>query len=153
MDIAEAPQPEYRQARFADLEDIAAIEAEVFAEPYLYLMLRQLFDLHGREWLVAEMQGTVIGYALTLEKDGRALLFTFAVAKRYQGAGYGRALLDHTLHVCRELGTETVCLTVRPDNHPAGGLFKQAGFDFVEHHDTYFGPGEPRDVYEYHLRP
>lgn len=149
MDIAEAPQPEYRQARFADLEDIAAIEAEVFAEPYLYLMLRQLFDLHGREWLVAEVGGTVIGYALTLEKNGRALLFTFAVAKRYQGAGYGRGLLNHTLHVCRDMGTRTVYLTVRPDNHPASSLFKQAGFDFCEHVETYFGEGEPRDVYEY----
>ncbi|MEU1983254.1 GNAT family N-acetyltransferase [Nocardia sp. NPDC019395] len=151
MDIAEAPQPEYRQARFADLEDIAAVEAEVFAEPYLYLMLRQLFDLHGREWLVAEVDRAVIGYALTLEKDRRALLFTFAVAKRYQGAGYGRALLDQMLHMCRERGTHTVHLTVRPDNHPASGLFKQAGFDFREHDETYFGPGEPRDLYEYRL--
>lgn len=153
MDIAEAPQPKYRQARFADLEDIAAVEAEVFAEPYLYLMLRQLFDLHGAEWLVAEVDGSVIGYALTLEKSGRALLFTFAVAKRYQGAGYGRALLEHTLRLCRELGTDTVYLTVRPDNHPASNLFKQAGFEFVGHDDRYFGAGEPRDVYEFRLRP
>ena len=153
MDIAEAPQPVYRQARFADLEDIAAIESEVFGEPYLYLMLRQLYDLHGAEWLVAEVAGTVIGYALTLEKSGRALLFTFAVAKRYQGAGFGRALLNQTLHVCRELGADTVYLTVRPDNHPAGNLFKQAGFEFIEHDDRYFGPGEPRDLYEYRLHP
>ncbi|WP_459545719.1 N-acetyltransferase family protein [Nocardia sp. X0981] len=153
MDIAEASQPKYRRARFADLEDIAAVEAEVFAEPYLYLMLRQLFDLHGAEWLVAEVGGSVIGYALTLEKSGRALLFTFAVARKYQGAGYGRALLEHTLHLCRELGTETVYLTVRPDNHPASNLFKQAGFAFVEHDERYFGPGEPRDVYEFRLRP
>ncbi|MBF6352103.1 MULTISPECIES: GNAT family N-acetyltransferase [Nocardia] len=149
MDIAEAPQPEYRQARFADLEDIAAIEAEVFAEPYLYLMLRQLYDLHRDEWLVAEVGGAVIGYALMLEKKGEALLFTFAVAKRYQGAGYGRGLLDHTLNVCRKLGIHRIRLTVRPDNHPASSLFKQAGFVPREHDETYFGAGEPRDVYEY----
>lgn len=153
MEIAKVAQPEYRQARFDDLEAIAAIEAEVFAEPYLYLMLRQLFELHGEEWLVAESGGAVIGYALTLEKSGRALLFTFALAKKYQGAGYGRALLDHTLAVCRERGMDRVYLTVRPDNHAASKLFKQAGFDFVAHDERYFGPGEPRDVYNFPLRP
>lgn len=152
MNIATAPQPEYRKACFADIEDIAAIEAEVFAEPYRYLMLRQLFDLHGSEWLVAELDGTVIGYALTLEKSGRALLFTFAVAKSYQGGGYGRTLLDRTLQTCRAVGAEVVYLTVRPDNQLASHLFKQAGFAFVEHDERYFGPGEPRDVFEYRLR-
>ncbi|WP_280268967.1 GNAT family N-acetyltransferase [Nocardia wallacei] len=152
MDIAKAPLPNYRPARFADLDDLAAIESEVFAEPYLYLMLRQLFDLHGAEWLVAEVDDTVIGYALTLEKSGRALLFTFAVAKQYQGLGYGRALLDRTLQVFREQGADVMYLTVRPDNHPASNLFKQAGFEFVEHDDRYFGPGEPRDVFKYHLQ-
>ncbi|MEU2038546.1 GNAT family N-acetyltransferase [Nocardia niwae] len=152
MNIAKAPQPEYRRACFADLDDIAAIEAEVFAEPYLYLMLRQLFDLHGSEWLVAELDGTVIGYALTLEKKGRALLFTFAVAKRHQGGGYGRGLLSRTLQTCRKVGAEVVYLTVRPDNQHASNLFKRAGFEFVEHDDRYFGPGEPRDVFEYRLK-
>ncbi|WP_280244692.1 GNAT family N-acetyltransferase [Nocardia abscessus] len=152
MNFATAPQPEYRQACFADIEDIASIEAEVFAEPYRYLMLRQLFDLHGSEWLVAELDGAVIGYALTLEKSGRALLFTFAVAKRYQGGGYGRALLKRTLQTCRTVGAEVMYLTVRPDNQLASNLFKRAGFEFVEHDHRYFGPGEPRDVFEYRLR-
>ncbi|WP_327097766.1 GNAT family N-acetyltransferase [Nocardia vinacea] len=152
MDIVRAPQPQYRQARFADIEDIAAIEAEVFAEPYLYLMLRQLYDLHGSDWLVAELDGRVIGYALTLHKAGRALLFTFAVVEQYQGKGYGRALLDHMLQQCRTDGADVVYLTVRPDNQPAAALFKQAGFEFVEHDDQYFGPGEPRGIFEYRLR-
>ncbi|MBB5911356.1 ribosomal-protein-alanine N-acetyltransferase [Nocardia transvalensis] len=152
MDITKAPQPEYRQARFADLEAIAAIEAEVFAEPYLYLMLRQLFDLHGSEWLVAEVDGVPIGYALTLQKAGRALLFTFAVDKEHQGLGFGRALLDRAMQVCRELGTDVMYLTVRPDNQSASNLFKRAGFEFVSHDERYFGPGEPRDLFEFRLR-
>ncbi|WP_169811321.1 GNAT family N-acetyltransferase [Nocardia anaemiae] len=152
MELARAPQPHYRQARLTDIEDIAAIEAAVFAEPYLYLMLRQLYDLHGSDWLVAELDGRVIGYALTLRKAGRALLFTFAVAEQHQGKGYGPALLHHMLQQCRTDGAEVVYLTVRPDNQPAENLFKRAGFEFVEHDDEYFGPGEPRGVFEYRLR-
>ncbi|WP_280274491.1 GNAT family N-acetyltransferase [Nocardia wallacei] len=149
--MATAPQPEYRAARFSDLEHVAAIESDVFDAPYLYLMLRQLFDLHGSEWLVAELEGVTVGYALTLAESHRALLFTFAVHKAHQGLGYGRGLLDRALQACRALGTEVMYLTVRPDNHPATNLFKQAGFEFVEHDDRYFGPGEPRDVFEYRL--
>ncbi|WP_227980978.1 GNAT family N-acetyltransferase [Nocardia spumae] len=151
MEIAHDPRPEYRQARFTDLNDIAAIEAEVFAEPYLYLMLRQLFELHGTAWLVAEIDGAVIGYALVLEKDGKALLFTFAVARRWQGRDYGRALLEAALARCRDLGAREMSLTVRPDNLRAGNLFKRVGFVFRTHDDRYFGPGEPRDVYAYPL--
>jgi ribosomal-protein-alanine N-acetyltransferase len=152
MEIAHIRQPVYRPACFADLAHIAALEAQVFREPYLFLMLRQLYDLHGDRWLVAESAGTVVGYALVLEKAGRALLFTFAVVGPYQRRGYGRALLDHALECNRVAGTEVMYSTVRPDNQAASNLFKQAGFTFIEHDDQYFGPGEPRDVYAYQLR-
>ncbi|MET7769691.1 GNAT family N-acetyltransferase [Nocardia sp. NPDC005366] len=144
---------EYRHARFDDLEDLADLEAKVFTEaPYQYLMLRQLFDLHGSDWLVAELDGKVIGYALTLERGGRALLFTFAVDKQYQRQGYGRGLLTRALQVCSDLGAEVMNLTVRPDNRRAGALFEQAGFEFVKHDEAYFGEGEPRDLFEYRFR-
>ncbi len=152
MDNAHVPQPVYRQARFTDLNDIAALEAEVFHEPYLYLMLRQLYELHGSEWLVAELDGVVVGYTLILEKGGRALLFTFAMAEQLRHRGYGRALLLRALNRCASIGTEVMYLTVRPDNHVASNLFKEAGFVFVKHDDQYFGTGEPRDMLEYRFR-
>ncbi|ATL68941.1 hypothetical protein CRH09_24920 [Nocardia terpenica] len=153
MEIAEVPQPVYRQARLEDLPAIAAIEAEVFEEPYVYLMLRQLYDLYGSDWLVAELDGMPIGYALILEKAGRVLLFTFAVARSFQCRGYGGALLERTLDRCRLLRAEAIYLTVRPDNHPACNLFKRAGFVVIGHDDHYFGPADPRYVFEYRLRP
>jgi len=151
MENAHVPQPVYRPARLADLHDIADIEAGVFPEPYLYLMLRQLFELHGSEWLVAELDGAVIGYALTLERGGRSVLFTFAVVERLRCRGYGRSLVDHVLHRCVSIGAE-VTVTVHPDNDPAWNLFKRAGFVFEAHDDRYFGPGEPRDILRYAAR-
>jgi|GEM_PF-4732562 ribosomal-protein-alanine N-acetyltransferase len=152
MENAHVPQPVYRRARFADLGDIAATESEVFTEPYLFLMLRQLFDLHGSDWMVAELDDAVIGYALILEKGGQALLFTLAVTMRLRGRGYGRELLDRAVDSCARMGAQVMHATVRPDNHPARNLFKKVGFVVVEHDDRYFGPGEPRDVLEYQLR-
>ncbi|MFF0487860.1 GNAT family N-acetyltransferase [Nocardia sp. NPDC004068] len=140
--------PTYRQAAFGDLPAIARIEHEVFDEPYRYLMLRQLFDLHGSAWVVCELNGTIIGYALSLEKDRRALLFTFAMSPEFRHRGYAKALLEEALDRSRRLGAEVEYLTVRPDNETAVRLFEAAGFIRTKEDESYFGEGEPRYLYE-----
>ncbi|MEV0358439.1 GNAT family N-acetyltransferase [Nocardia sp. NPDC050697] len=134
-----------RPACSADLARIVAIEASAFPEPYTYLMLRQLFDVHGSKWLVAEAEGLVIGYALMLENDDAALLFTFAVDPRHRGHGFGSALLRDALSD----RDKRVWLTVRPDNGEAIRRFEKAGFRRSRYEEEYFGPNEPRYVYEY----
>ncbi|MFF3572313.1 GNAT family N-acetyltransferase [Nocardia jiangxiensis] len=146
MDTADDREPVYRRASIGDLEAIAALEAEIFSEPYLQLMLRQLFELHGSQWLVAELDGLVIGYALTLVRDRRSLLFTYAVHRPLRNRGFGRALLDHAMRCCSEAGANEMELTVRPDNQPAFNIFKAANFQSIGYDDQYFGPGEPRRV-------
>ncbi|MGV9677461.1 N-acetyltransferase family protein [Nocardia sp. NPDC003482] len=140
--------PTYRRAVFDDLPAIARIEHEVFDEPYRYLMLRQLFDLHGSAWVVCELNGAIIGYALSLEKDRRALLFTFAMSPEFRHRGYAKALLEEALDCSRRLGAEVEYLTVWPDNRSAVTLFENAGFVRTKEDARYFGEGEPRYLYE-----
>ncbi|MBY8861830.1 GNAT family N-acetyltransferase [Nocardia sp. CA2R105] len=148
MNNTRVPQPVYRTARLADLDQIIAIEEAVFPEGPQYYMLRQLFDLHGSDWLVAELDDVVIGYALILSKDGRALLSTFAVVEHLQCRGYGRELLACAMERCRETKVGTMWLTVRPANLRAARMFKEAGFVPDRYVDDYFGPGAARDVME-----
>ncbi|MFC8528144.1 GNAT family N-acetyltransferase [Nocardia sp. NPDC057227] len=114
-------------------------------------MLRQLFDVHGSSWLVAEAEGLVIGYALMLENHGEALLFTFAIDSDYRGHGYGSALLRDALTEQERAGIERVWLTVRPANEKATRRFACAGFRQSGYEKEYFGPNEPRFVYEYSI--
>ncbi|MBF6332429.1 GNAT family N-acetyltransferase [Nocardia transvalensis] len=151
METSDVPQPVYRHTRLADLEAISVIEVELFTEPYPFSVLRQLFDFHGDDWLVAELDGQVVGYNLTLEKGGRALLSTCAVAKDFQHRGYGRMLMDYTVRRLRARGVQTLAITTSRENIPATNLIKHVGFVFVEHDDQYFGPDEARDIYEYRL--
>lgn len=155
MDIATSTlTPTYREAKLEDIEEIVAIEAAAFEEePYRYLVLRQLFELHWSTWFVAEIDRSIIGYALTLEKDGIAWLITFAVTPRYQRHGYGRALLDTMLERCRELDVKVVKLTVSPTNYSAYNVFKSASFEYVKRDDKYFGPNVPRNILEYRITP
>ncbi|MET8649550.1 GNAT family N-acetyltransferase [Nocardia aurea] len=139
----------YRRAHLADLESIERLENEVFSDTtYQYTILRQLFDLHGKQWLIAELDGEVIGHALMLEKAGRALLASLAVTAKCRSQGFGRSLLVKILEICVEANIDVVELTVRPTNEPARKLFSSLGFEVITHDDQYFGPDHPRFVME-----
>ncbi|WP_067898486.1 GNAT family N-acetyltransferase [Nocardia vaccinii] len=150
MNNTRVPEPVYRPACLADLDQIMAIEGAIFPETPQYYILRQLFEVHGSDWLVAELDDAIIGYALIMAKDGRALLSTFAVVEPQQGHGYGRELLTRAMEHCRDIGIDTMWLTVRPANFRAARMFKEAGFVYrkSEDNDNYFGPGVARDVME-----
>lgn len=143
-----ARTPVYRMARLGDLDDIAKIETATFGDQsYPYFVLRQLFDVHGSSWLVAELDGVVLGYVLVaLTAARRAWLVGFAVSVESHGHGYGRTLLQRALALCRTLPVDSVYITVRPTNQSAYNLYKRAGFTWSGYEESYFGAGEPRDV-------
>ncbi|WP_433200463.1 GNAT family N-acetyltransferase [Nocardia sp. CA-107356] len=143
-----AGEPVFRTATLADLDDIAALEREHFGDLcYPYVMLRQLFDLHGSEWVVAEIGGRVRGYALVgVGTRRRGWVMGLAVAPRYRNRGVGRALLDRAVTSCRTAQADSVYITVRPTDQRVVDLYKNAGFRWAGHEQRYFGAGEPRDV-------
>lgn len=149
MEIADNEVPVYRQVFLKDLDAIVLLEAETFTDPYQYVMLRQFFELHGNEWLAAELGGEVIGYVLTMVRDAKALLFSLAVAPAMQHCGSGRELLDRAVLRCLAAGATEIELTVHPDNESALNMFEQAGFIPVGFDSSYFGPGRPRRIMRY----
>ncbi|MEC3958130.1 GNAT family N-acetyltransferase [Nocardia sp. CDC153] len=140
--------PACRTASLADLDAIHALEVSEFAHlAYPYFVLRQLFELHGANWTVAEEAGEVCGYVLTaIGGAGAAWFLGFAVAADCRGQGYGRALLEAALDQCRRARADQVFVTVKPANRTAYHLYKEVGFVWAHHEATYFGADEPRDV-------
>ncbi|WP_405487245.1 GNAT family N-acetyltransferase [Nocardia sp. NBC_00511] len=132
----------------ADLNAIRALEEIEFKHlAYPYFVLRQLFELHGADWTVAEEHGEVCGYVLTaLGNDGNAWFMGLAVARHCRGRGYGRALLESALAHCHRAEVEQVFVTVQPGNRDAYHLYKEVGFVWADHDPGYFGADEPRDV-------
>ncbi|PXX63274.1 ribosomal-protein-alanine N-acetyltransferase [Nocardia tenerifensis] len=148
-----ATAPVYRFACLADLADVAAIEAERFGDQaYPYFVLRQLFDLHGANWLIVEVDGVVLGHVLVaLTPDRRGWLLSLAVSTRSCGRGYGSTLLAEAISLCRQRAMRSVLITVRPTNRTAYDLYRRIGFAWTGYEERYFGAGEPRDVLEYKL--
>ncbi|MFF3228673.1 GNAT family N-acetyltransferase [Nocardia suismassiliense] len=149
-----SPTPVYRIAALSDLDGVAAIETERFGDQsYPYFALRQLFDLHGANWLIVEVDGVVLGHVLVaLLPDRRAWLLSLAVTQESCGRGYGSTLLTEAIKLCRKQKMRSVLITVRPTNQSAYNLYRRIGFQWTGHHEErYFGAGEPRDVLEYKL--
>ncbi|WP_216908044.1 GNAT family N-acetyltransferase [Nocardia noduli] len=142
-----------RRARLEDLETIAAVERELFGDSaYPYMLLRQLFDLHGAHWVVAEVEDTIRGHALVgLGTKRCAWVMSLGVTEQYRRRGLGRSLLEHAVEHCRSERADRVRLTVRPSNRGAAALFELAGFVRIAKDDSYFGSNEPREVLEHSL--
>lgn len=142
-----------RQARYSDLEPIASIERERFADQgYNLFMLLPLYSLHGMNWSVLEVDGAVRGYVMVAEVSGRAWILSLAVSPGDVGRGYERIILEHALACWREFGVIAVSVTIHPDNWPTRNFYTSAGFLLAAHDDRYYGiPESPRDVLEYPL--
>ncbi|MFJ4658794.1 GNAT family N-acetyltransferase [Nocardia sp. NPDC088792] len=148
MAFEQSQVPAFRAASMTDLSAIRTLEVVEFEHlAYPYFVLRQLFEVHGSDWMVAEDNGEVCGYVLTaIGPEGSAWFLGFAVAGHCRGRGYGRALLETALEHCRTSQVDQVFVTVRPGNRAARHLYKEVGFVWTDHEHDYFGADEPRDV-------
>jgi mycothiol synthase len=85
--------------------------------------------------LVAELGGELVGFCATEPKrpeaggvEPRAEIWTIGVRPDLQGRGLGRQLLRWGVQHLRELGVETVTLSVNGRNPRALGLYESEGF-------------------------
>jgi ribosomal-protein-alanine N-acetyltransferase len=130
--------------RWWDLEEIHALEVQVFADqPWspaqLWSELARVPD--SRCYVVARRAGVIIGYAglFAVPPDGD--LQTVAVARREQGRGVGALLLRSVVREARRRGVRLLHLEVRADNEVARRLYERAGFIVVGRRRDYYGRG------------
>ncbi|MDD2679620.1 MAG: N-acetyltransferase [Candidatus Omnitrophica bacterium] len=118
--------------RKANIKDIKQIQELINAFARKNIMLsRSLNELYEniRDFWVVEEKGRVVGCcALHISWDTLAEVKSLAVAKKYQGKGIGRELVDICLEEADNLGAKKVfVLTYKPE------YFKQFGFKRVKH--------------------
>ncbi|MEU8894844.1 GNAT family N-acetyltransferase [Nocardia sp. NPDC048505] len=155
MDIGSGTRVVFRGVQVEDLSAIIELERELFGgDAYPYWVLRQLFDLNGPHWVIAEHRGAIIGYAVVgIDARRRCWVMTLAISKTYRGYGFGRALLERAVLNGRAALADSVYLTVRPADGVANNLYTTCNFRHDSHDDQYFGIGEPRNVLVRDLHP
>lgn len=94
-------------------------------------------------FLVAAIQGKVIGYALAFHGETLAEIHSIAVAPAQRGRGVAVALLRRVIALLRRRGFQTVSLNVRLENNAAIRLYRKLGFQRVRRVNGYYEDGAP----------
>jgi len=122
-----------------DLEEVLAIEREVFSVPWSRrAFLVEVEDKEISIPRVARLGEPVVGYAITWRVVDELHIGNLAVAPAAQKRGIGRAILTHLLDVAREQALAYATLEVRVSNVAAIALYERSGFRPVAMRRRYY---------------
>ena len=123
----------------ADLDAVAAIEREVFTDPWSNRAFGDLFGLdHVRGFVVEDGKGVIVGYAVCSQVADEGEILNLATAPGARRKGIGRALLAAVLQWLGEHGAVKVFLEVRRSNEAAIAMYEAAGFATLGVRPNYY---------------
>ncbi len=128
-----------RRLRPEDVEQVVEIEREAFTTPWQADTFASLLDREGVELVVlAEPDGTVVGYAVLWCILDQGELANIAIVPAGRSEGLGGRLLEHVMKLARGRGVDRVYLEVRASNRAAAALYARSGFVEVGRRKGYY---------------
>ncbi len=118
-----------RSMTMADLDAVCALEEQCFSVPWSRESMEK--ELTGNDqayYLVAEVDGRVVGYAGFWQVLDEGHIMNIAVTPKMRGRGIGEELLRAMLQQGVELGIMYWTLEVRVSNTAAVRLYEKVGF-------------------------
>lgn len=144
-----APEPGavLREMRWWDIAPVLELERELFPEDAWSpgMFWSELAHARGpyatRRYLVAELDGRLVGYGGLAAVDGTGDIQTIATAREMWGTGLGARLLTELLGAATDFECHEVLLEVRVDNVRAQRLYERFGFEPIGFRRGYYQPG------------
>ncbi len=131
-----------RTFRAGDLRRVLALERVTFPEgPYTRGMFRELHRDCGGLFFVAVRLRRIVGYMVTCVDKTQAEIVSIGVDPKYQKAGIGTRLMEHTLATLEERGIRRMELTVRTTNGDGVRFYRRFGFRLVGRIHRYYEDG------------
>ncbi len=112
----------------ADLPAVLAAEQAVFSDPWTEPFFRSLLGRPETHARVAEREGHLAGYAITVLRPPAGDLENLATLPDQRRNGVARALLDDALAACAAARVRELTLEVRVSNDAAQALYRAYGF-------------------------
>jgi [ribosomal protein S18]-alanine N-acetyltransferase len=126
--------------RWWHIDELLPIEADLFGPEQWSAAMFWNELANGNFYLVAELDGEVVGYGGLSLADREAWVQNIAVRRERQRHGIGRRLLEALLAEAAARGAPTVLLEVAVDNAAAQRLYAEYGFDTVGVRRGYYQP-------------
>lgn len=132
-----------RDLKPGEMEVILDIEYRAFKDPYPISLLNRLKEMHPDGFLVAEVQGRIVGYIIGVIRWGlTGHILAIAVDPPYRMRAVGTALMTNILDRLRTKGAKQVRLEVRKSNMAARRFYLKIGFVEREEVPYYYEDGE-----------
>ena len=128
-----------RRMTLRDVDAVEAIEAATFPTPWIReAFVAELTRNVAARYLVAELDGQVIGYAGAWLILDESHVTNIAIGEAWRGHGYGRLLTSGLLQYLSNLGAVYATLEVRVSNARAQSLYTSLGFVTVGKRKRYY---------------
>ena len=131
-----------REWRIGDLDQIAAIEAESFSDPWTRRMLADSFLSDRFTGVLLEEEGSIVAYGGMSVVCDEAEIELVAVSEMFRRCGRGKKIVSDLLEIARGRGVKKVFLEVRVSNAPAQILYLKSGFRGLYCRTRYYPDGE-----------
>lgn len=131
----------------ADLDRVLELERAIFTEPWRRSFFLSDINRPAGLCIVAEEQGTIIGYAIAWGAE-EVHLANLAVAEDARRQGVGSKLIAAVLDFARRRGAQSIYLEVRASNHIARKFYAHHGFIPTYLRKGYYQNGEDAIVME-----
>jgi N6-L-threonylcarbamoyladenine synthase len=133
---------DFRQLRDDHIDEVMELEKELFGREAWSIksMLSELTAPHS--FYVGIFEGSLVGYAglRLLPADLSGDITTIGVAKKEQGRGLGRALVQALVTKAQRSGSEQLFLEVKKSNESAIYLYESFGFEKIDIRKNYYQP-------------
>jgi ribosomal-protein-alanine N-acetyltransferase len=112
-----------------DIPALLTIEAACFEDLWRYdsIAFRDIANTHPY-FVVAELNGKVVGYQFNTQDDDLGYLVRIAVHPSVNGQGIGARLMTEAIHFFQRAHVSRIMLNTQEDNHHAHRLYEWFGF-------------------------
>lgn len=111
-----------------DLDAVCVIEGETFSNPWSKTSFLQSISDMDNHYLVAVIDGKVVGYCGYYGVAGEGYIYNVAVKQAYRRQGIGYLMLKELIQQAKGRGVTGLTLEVRESNKPAIDLYRRLGF-------------------------
>lgn len=127
-----------RPFRRGDLPEVLGIERESFSVPWSEGAFRAVLGRSDAVVLVADVEGSVAGYAVAWFRGAVGELGDLAVRGDLRRRGIGAKLVRRVQEEAERRGADGLFLQVRESNRPARALYADAGFRVTGRREGYY---------------
>lgn len=127
-----------RKMTAEDVSAIAELERICFSDPWSENSIASELDNRLSYWLVADVDGVVVGYVGSQTVLDMADMMNLAVAPKFRRQGIAEALVTELASYLKVNGVLGLMLEVRASNVPAIALYEKMGFGEVGRRPRYY---------------